>query len=128
MEGSIAVSRGRGFTARQRAYLLSLPAVRSVGAVRIRYSEGFREECMRRYGRGESPRRIFSDAGAGSGDHRRQADRTVHRPLAEGIRGGPPGRVPGGAVRGEVRDGSDFGARLDALERDVNALREAVGI
>ncbi|WP_275051183.1 hypothetical protein [Bifidobacterium pullorum] len=40
----------------------------------------------------------------------------------------PPGRVPGGAVCGEVRDGSDFGARLDALERDVKALREAVGI
>lgn len=122
------MSRGRGFTARQRAYLLSLPAVRSVGAVRIRYSEGFREECMRRYGRGESPRCIFSDAGL---DPEIIGAKRIERCIARWRKESgvdPPGRVPGGAVRGEVRDGSDFGARLDALERDVKALREAVGI
>lgn len=51
------------FTAKERAYLLSLPAVESVTKERIFYSKDFRKECMRRYNRGESPTRIFNDAG-----------------------------------------------------------------
>lgn len=51
------------FTAKERAYLLSLPAVESVTKGRIFYSDEFRKECMRRYNRGESPARIFNEAG-----------------------------------------------------------------
>lgn len=51
------------FTAKERAYLLSLPAVESVTKERIFYSKDFRKECMRRYNRGESPTRIFNEAG-----------------------------------------------------------------
>ncbi|WP_055427560.1 HTH domain-containing protein [Bifidobacterium aesculapii] len=52
-----------GFTNEEIAYLRSLPAVSRVANGRIRYSEDFRRECMRRYRAGESPVRIFRDAG-----------------------------------------------------------------
>lgn len=52
-----------GFTNEEIAYLRSLPAVARVSNGRIRYSEAFRRECMRRYRAGESPVRIFRDAG-----------------------------------------------------------------
>ncbi|RSX53482.1 hypothetical protein D2E25_0805 [Bifidobacterium goeldii] len=52
-----------GFTERQRAYLESLPAVQSVGAKRIRYTEAFRDECLKRYCEGESPAELFREAG-----------------------------------------------------------------
>ena len=47
------------FTAKERAYLASLPAVESVSASRIRYSDHFRVEAMCRYNAGESPSAIF---------------------------------------------------------------------
>lgn len=52
-----------GFTNEEIAYLRSLPAVARVANGRIRYSEDFRRDCMRRYRAGESPVRIFRDAG-----------------------------------------------------------------
>ena len=51
------------FTAKERAYLSSLPAVKSVSASRIRYSDRFRVEVMCRYNAGESPSAIFREAG-----------------------------------------------------------------
>lgn len=51
------------FTAREREYLLSLPAVRAVRENRIFYSREFKQDCMRRYREGESPSRIFREAG-----------------------------------------------------------------
>lgn len=51
------------FTAKERAYLASLPAVESVSTSRIRYSDRFRVEAMCRYNAGESPSAIFREAG-----------------------------------------------------------------
>ena len=51
------------FTAKERAYLASLPAVESVSASRIRYSDHFRVEAMCRYNAGESSSAIFREAG-----------------------------------------------------------------
>lgn len=51
------------FSEWQVRYLQSLPAVESVSADRIVYSERFKRECMRRYMAGESPKRIFFEAG-----------------------------------------------------------------
>lgn len=52
-----------GFSAREIRYLESLPAVARVGRDRIRYAEGFKRECVRRYAAGESPVAIFRSAG-----------------------------------------------------------------
>lgn len=51
------------FTAKERAYLSSLPAVESVSASHIRYADSFRIEVMCRYDAGESPAAIFREAG-----------------------------------------------------------------
>lgn len=51
------------FTAKERAYLASLPAVESVSALHIRYADSFRIEVMCRYNAGESPAAIFREAG-----------------------------------------------------------------
>ena len=51
------------FSPEEIAYLTSLPAVSGVSSGRIRYTEEFRVECMRRYENGDSPVRIFRDAG-----------------------------------------------------------------
>lgn len=51
------------FTAKERAYLLTLPAVESVTQGRIFYTEEFKADCMRRYHEGDSPGRIFAEAG-----------------------------------------------------------------
>lgn len=47
-------------------YLRSLAAVKSVTHGRIRYTEEFKHECMRRYREGESPASIFREAGLDS--------------------------------------------------------------
>lgn len=55
---------GQGlFTLKEVAYLRSLPAVKEVNATRITYSDRFKVECVRRYFKGESARKIFRDAG-----------------------------------------------------------------
>lgn len=51
------------FTAKERSYLASLPAVKSVSASHIRYTDQFRVECMCRYRAGESSAAIFREAG-----------------------------------------------------------------
>ncbi|WP_244609623.1 HTH domain-containing protein [Bifidobacterium moukalabense] len=51
------------FTLKEAAYLRSLPAVKEVSATRITYSDQFKIECVRRYLKGESARKIFRDAG-----------------------------------------------------------------
>ena len=55
------------FTAKERAYLASLPAVESVSASHIRYADSFRIEVMCRYNAGESPAAIFREAGLDRG-------------------------------------------------------------
>lgn len=54
------------FSAREIRYLQSLPAVENVTQNRIRYTERFKRDCMRRYREGESPARIFRNAGLDS--------------------------------------------------------------
>ncbi|PST46640.1 hypothetical protein COO72_12460 [Bifidobacterium callitrichos] len=56
---------GETFTPQQVAYLGSLPAVAGVGPNRIRYTEGFRKACMRRYLKGAHPTDLFRKAGLG---------------------------------------------------------------
>ena len=51
------------FTAKERAYLASLPAVKSVSPSHIRYTDRFKAEVMCRYNAGESPSAIFREAG-----------------------------------------------------------------
>ena len=53
------------FSSEEIAYLVALPAVSGVLRGRISYTRQFREECMRRYERGDSPVRIFREAGLG---------------------------------------------------------------
>ncbi|WP_338024185.1 hypothetical protein [Bifidobacterium amazonense] len=53
------------FTDEQVTYLNSLPAVQSATANRIEYAADFQRDCMERYGRGESPVKIFRAAGLG---------------------------------------------------------------
>lgn len=54
------------FTNEEIAYLRSLPAVERVTNGRIRYTEQFKRECIRRYLAGESPARILHDSGLDS--------------------------------------------------------------
>lgn len=49
----------------QIEYLTGLSAVRSATTNRIEYSDEFQKDCMERYGRGESPVKIFREAGLG---------------------------------------------------------------
>lgn len=67
------------FTAKERAYLASLPAVESVSASRIRYSDHFRVEAMCRYNAGESPSAIFREAGL---DPKLIGDKRIERCIA----------------------------------------------
>lgn len=57
------MASSKQFTDEEISYLLSLPAVRSVSGTRIEYSERFKRECMRRYTNGESPSKVFREAG-----------------------------------------------------------------
>ena len=56
-------NRRRTFTLEERALLLSLDAVESVGESYIVYSEAFKAECMEAYKHGASPTQIFRRAG-----------------------------------------------------------------
>lgn len=69
------------FTAKERAYLASLPAVKSVSPSHIRYTDRFKVEVMCRYNAGESPSAIFREAGLRPQADRLQARGTVHRAL-----------------------------------------------
>lgn len=51
------------FTKDEIEYLRSLRAVSKVTNGRIRYTEEFKRDCMRRYSEGEAPIKIFRDAG-----------------------------------------------------------------
>lgn len=53
----------RAFDRRAKAYLRALPAVAAVTDTRIYYTDEFREEALSRYEAGESPVRIFREAG-----------------------------------------------------------------
>ena len=62
--GDTTMAAGGGsFTLEEAAYLRSLSAVSEVSPVRITYSEEFKRSCVRRYKAGESPARIFREAG-----------------------------------------------------------------
>lgn len=56
-------SRGGTFSAEEVSYLKTLPAVADVTRKRITYTEEFKLDCVRRYSQGESPVKIFRDAG-----------------------------------------------------------------
>ncbi|OZG63223.1 transposase [Bifidobacterium hapali] len=59
------VSKKVVFDDGQIEYLTGLSAVRSATTNRIEYSDEFQKDCMERYGRGESPVKIFREAGLG---------------------------------------------------------------
>ena len=57
---------GGSFSAREVAYLQSLPAVERVTNKRIEYTEQFKHYVMQRYAAGDSPVAIFRSAGLDS--------------------------------------------------------------
>ena len=58
------MSNGGGmFSPEEVAYLKTLPAVAEATSRRITYSEAFKQSCMRRYRAGESPVKLFREAG-----------------------------------------------------------------
>lgn len=58
------MSNGGGmFSPEEVAYLKTLPAVAEATARRITYSEAFKQSCMQRYHAGESPVKLFREAG-----------------------------------------------------------------
>lgn len=59
------VSKKVVFDADRVQYLIGLPAVRSATANRIEYSEDFQRDCMERYAKGDSPVKMFREAGLG---------------------------------------------------------------
>lgn len=109
--------RGDRFTAKERAYLMSLPAVADVTAQRIRYSDQFRVECMVRYAAGESPTALFREAGL---DPELIGYKRIERCIArwkrgaKGLRGGVPSRRPGRPAR--QRDDWAGAGRAEGLE------------
>ena len=54
---------GGAFSAEEMRYLMNLPAVANVTRSRITYAEAFRRSCLRRYINGESPVKLFREAG-----------------------------------------------------------------
>ena len=71
------------FTAKERAYLASLPAVKSVSPSHIRYTDRFKVEVMCRYNAGESPSAIFRALEAAGGAE--QAQERTYEPLHAGL-------------------------------------------
>lgn len=57
------MSKTKKFTRSEIRYLSSLPAVARVTPSRITYADGFRGTATQRYANGESPTRIFREAG-----------------------------------------------------------------
>lgn len=57
------MNRSRSFSRVEIRYLRSLPAVASVTSTRITYSDAFRASATARYLAGESPVKIFREAG-----------------------------------------------------------------
>lgn len=55
----------RAFSRAEIRYLRSLPAVANVTASRITYADAFRDKATERYNAGDSPTRIFREAGLG---------------------------------------------------------------
>ena len=64
--GDSVASEDMRFSSREIQYLESLPAVERVGHDRIIYRDGFKRDCVRRYAAGESPAKIFRNAGLDS--------------------------------------------------------------
>lgn len=62
----MSTHRGGSFTKDELEYLQALPAVKNVTDNRITYSEVFKRSCVQRYRNGESPAKIFRDAGLDS--------------------------------------------------------------
>lgn len=58
-------SSRRAFSRAEIRYLRSLPAVANVTASRITYADAFRDKATERYNSGDSPTRIFREAGLG---------------------------------------------------------------
>ena len=122
------------FTAKERAYLMSLPAVESVTSERIFYAERFKTECMRRYHEGESPTKIFNDAGLYSSlIGYKRIERCIARWRADersGRLGGEyetsdmmMGNLPGEAVTPRFLDNGANGARNARWPVDARAPR-----
>ena len=110
--GGIAMLSGGAFNDEEMQRLRSLPAVANVTRDRITYSDTFKQMCTIRYLAGESPTKIFREAGL-SPDlvGRRRIERCVARWKANAIR----------SVRnGDDMSDSEILARL--AERYKNAL------
>lgn len=59
----MAKDRGREFTDDELDYLRGLPAVERVTPLRIVYTDDFKRACLSRYLMGDSPVRMFREAG-----------------------------------------------------------------
>lgn len=59
----MAKDRGREFTGDELDYLRGLPAVERVTPLRIVYTDDFKRACLSRYLMGDSPVRMFREAG-----------------------------------------------------------------
>ncbi|MBW3088338.1 transposase [Bifidobacterium sp. 82T24] len=62
-----------------KSYLESLPAVESVMSDRIYYSDTFKRYVVQRYAAGDSPTRIFREAGLGPSIIRKRIERCIAR-------------------------------------------------
>lgn len=133
-EARTVAMRSPLFTPEQVRYLGSLPAVRSVGAYRLRYADGFAAACLRRYLNGADPTTLFRKAGldpelvgrkriercfarwrsnaAGVLEHAQEGDGSYF------VHGDPMERAGEGGVRWNVhRAGSDSRVNREAGER-----------
>ena len=111
------------FTQSEMYYLRMLPAVEHVTSARITYSDQFREDAIRRYLAGESPVKIFRDAGL---DPRLVGYKRIERAFARWKKDGLPAT---NAVHtdGESAAKSNSSAVNDAVGEVRAALAVSVG-
>lgn len=126
------------FTKTEIHYLKMLPAVANVTSARITYSDEFRDEATRRYLAGESPVRIFREAGL---DPKLVGYKRIERSFArwktdhEAGRVKQTGRQPvdpvadGAGLKDDPRDRLIVrqALRISQLEQEVTRLRALAG-
>lgn len=104
------MTKRHAFTMKEIAYLRSLPAVESVGRDRIRYAQWFKNDCIVRYRGGDSPARIFRDAGLDSSMiGYKRIERCVARWRSEIPEGS---QLSGHALRAESPESTDVAGLL----------------
>lgn len=117
------MTAGHVFTKAERKYLLSLPAVCAIGDNdRIFYSDGFRREALERYEAGDSPARIFRDAGL---DPKLIGHKRVERAMARWRKGAAASHVSPPVTAERKSTTVPYSVFLAQTER-LNELEEKV--